>query len=106
MGRAQRERERAERGKGLKGRGMVGALEEWTGHPMRGAMGLFHSLSDEVAAIVERAGPAVLHVRALRGGRSGIAGGSGVLISPDGLALTNSHVVHGASGIEAELSDG
>jgi S1-C subfamily serine protease len=76
---------------------------------MEVAMGLMHLLSDEAASIVERLGPAVLHVRTLsagRGGRGGMSGGSGVLISPDGLALTNSHVVDGASGIEAELSDG
>jgi len=69
-------------------------------------MGLIQTLSEEVAAVVERRGPAVLHVRALRGGRGGLAGGSGVLISPDGLALTNSHVIAGSSGIEAETSDG
>ncbi len=69
-------------------------------------MGFMHSMSDEVAQIVERAGSAVLHVRSMRPGRGGVSSGSGVLISSDGLALTNSHVVHGASGVEAELSDG
>lgn len=69
-------------------------------------MGLIQTLSEEVAAVVERRGPAVLHVRALRGGRGGLSGGSGVLISPDGLALTNSHVIAGSNGIEAETSDG
>ncbi|HTF90772.1 MAG TPA: trypsin-like peptidase domain-containing protein [Planctomycetota bacterium] len=65
-----------------------------------------HSMSDEVAAIVERAGSAVLHVRSMGAGRRGMSGGSGVLISADGLALTNSHVIHGATGVEAELADG
>jgi S1-C subfamily serine protease len=71
---------------------------------------ILKSLSDAVAGIVERVSPAVLHVRAIRareGRRAArLAGGSGVLIAPDGYALTNSHVVRGASGIEAELADG
>ena len=53
-----------------------------------GAMGLLGSLSNEVSAVVERIGPSVLHVHTLRGGRSRIAGGSGVIVSPDGYALT------------------
>ncbi len=80
----------------------------------RGPGGILRSLSAEVAALVERVGPAVLHVRTAvdpedpeRGGRgSGVATGSGVLIAPDGYALTNSHVVRGAVGVEAALSDG
>ncbi len=70
------------------------------------AMGILSSLSDEVAAVVGRIGPSVLHIHALRERRPGVANGSGVLVSPDGLALTNSHVVHGSMGIEAELDDG
>lgn len=69
-------------------------------------MSLLRTLSDEVAALADRAGPAVLHVQTLRTGRARLAGGSGVVISPGGLALTNSHVVHGSTGIEAELADG
>ena len=68
-------------------------------------MTLLRTLSDEVAAVADRAGCAVLHVQTIRG-RGRLAGGSGVVISADGLALTNSHVVHGATGIEAEIADG
>ncbi|HKE00879.1 MAG TPA: trypsin-like peptidase domain-containing protein [Planctomycetota bacterium] len=74
-------------------------------------MTLLRSLSDEVAGVVEKVAPAVLHVRAIhasaagpRGG--GLASGSGVVVTPDGFALTNSHVVHGSAGIEAVLADG
>lgn len=69
-------------------------------------MSLLRTLSDEVAALADRAGCAVLHIQTIRDGRGQLAGGSGVIISSDGLALTNSHVVHGASGIEAECADG
>jgi S1-C subfamily serine protease len=63
-------------------------------------------MSDELAAVVERAGPSVLHIRALHDRRPGVASGSGVLVSPDGFALTNSHVVHGATAVEADTPDG
>jgi S1-C subfamily serine protease len=71
-------------------------------------MGVLNSIADEVEGVVGRVGPAVLHVRALAGGRRGrgLATGSGVLVTPDGYALTNSHVVHASAGIEVELSDG
>ncbi len=72
-------------------------------------MSILRELSAEVAAVVEKVGPSVLHIRTLHGdrrGRSAVGGGSGVLITPDGYALTNSHVVHGSSGVEATLSDG
>jgi len=73
---------------------------------LRSRMSILNSISDEVAAIVERASPSVVHIRALRGGRAGLASGSGVLVSADGSILTNSHVVRGTHGIEAELADG
>jgi len=76
---------------------------------MTAAMSLLDSLADEVASVVDKVSPAVVHVRAIHSGRRGQAGhasGSGVLVSAEGLALTNSHVVRGAVGVEAELADG
>jgi len=77
-------------------------------------MGLLSGLSDEVAAVVESVGPALVHVRAMRGGgdararanASGLSSGSGVVVDEHGTFLTNSHVVHGATAVEAEFSDG
>ena len=69
-------------------------------------MGLLRELSDEVAALAERVGPAVAHVRAIRPERRGLSSGSAVLVSASGHALTNSHVVSGAAAVEAELADG
>jgi len=69
-------------------------------------MNVLRSLSDAVAGVSASVAPSVLHIRALHGQQGELGGGSGVLIAPDGYALTNSHVVHGASGIEATLTDG
>ncbi|HLU38670.1 MAG TPA: trypsin-like peptidase domain-containing protein [Planctomycetota bacterium] len=64
------------------------------------------SLSHEVARLVDRVRPAVLHVQTLRAGRRALGGGSAVLVTPDGFALTNSHVIRGADAVEVTLSDG
>ncbi len=67
-------------------------------------MSLLGSFSDEIATIVARVRPSVLHLRTHGRGRSGT--GSGFVVSDDGLALTNHHVVQGAANVEAMLHDG
>src|SRR2546426_8845778 len=70
--------------------------------------------SRTVIGAAERVGPTVVTVevqqRVRRRGRSDFRDvpghGSGVLFTQEGFALTNSHVVHGASKIEVALSDG
>src|SRR3954453_4466223 len=66
---------------------------------------LLDAYSDAVTRVVDQVGPAVVRVEPRgRYGRGGV--GSGVIISPDGLVLTNSHVVHGSPGVQLLLSDG
>ncbi|QGZ95623.1 putative periplasmic serine endoprotease DegP-like precursor [Terricaulis silvestris] len=57
--------------------------------------------------VVEEIGPAVIGIRRTSRARDLYDGaGSGVIISPDGYALTNNHVVRGAGRIEGVLNDG
>lgn len=65
------------------------------------------SFSETVIRVVDSIGPAVIAVRRTSGSRGLYDGaGSGVIISPDGYALTNNHVVRGAGSIEGVLHDG
>ena len=70
--------------------------------------GLLDAYSRAVSGVADRVGPAVVRVDTRRGnGRAANGGvGSGVIISPDGLILTNSHVVHGAREIRLADADG
>ncbi len=68
-----------------------------------GSIALLDTLSSGIAAVVDRIGPAVVRVETSRAGRPTGGIGSGVVISPDGLVLTNSHVVHGHR--DARLAD-
>jgi S1-C subfamily serine protease len=73
--------------------------------PLSAETGLLDAYSRAVIETVQQAGPAVVHIAALsEKGRGG--SGSGFLISPDGLVMTNSHVVHGAAKLKVQTSDG
>jgi S1-C subfamily serine protease len=68
--------------------------------------GLLDAYSHAVTSVADKVGPAVLRVETLaRGGRPG-GSGSGVTIAPDGLVLTNCHVVEGAREVRLLDSDG
>jgi S1-C subfamily serine protease len=69
--------------------------------------------SQTIVDVVKEAGPSVVHVH-VRQGKNGTgrprqrseASGSGVIITPDGYMVTNSHVVENAGGIDVSLADG
>lgn len=61
--------------------------------------------SQIVSAAFDRAGPSVASIRT-RNGQRALGLGSGVLYTPDGYLLTNSHVVHGAKEFTISLVDG
>ena len=69
---------------------------------------LLDTYSTTVVGVVEAVSPAVTHVQVMgvRQGRAARGSGSGVILSPDGLVLTNNHVVDGASDMRLSLADG
>src|SRR5215468_9480037 len=78
-------------------------------HPSGSSSFPTETIPDErpVVDVVDKVGPAVVRVetppdreKRQRGGT-----GSGVVISPDGLVLTNSHVVQGAPAVRLALPD-
>jgi S1-C subfamily serine protease len=77
---------------------------------------ILDAYSQAVIAAVDRVGPAVVHIRIEGAAPEGKArpdagpvprgSGSGVVVAPDGLVLTNNHVVEAASAIAVSAPDG
>jgi S1-C subfamily serine protease len=89
-------------GDSIEADGVTGA-----GEPCSEDEPLLDAYSRSIVDVVDAVGPAVVRVdtqadpvRRTRGGM-----GSGVIISPDGLVLTNSHVVHGERSVRLVLPD-
>jgi S1-C subfamily serine protease len=75
---------------------------------------LLDAYSRAIVGAVDRVAPAVAHLEIIKSGQSARGrntrdlqgSGSGFFFTPDGFALTNSHVVNGATSIRATFSDG
>jgi S1-C subfamily serine protease len=72
---------------------------------------LLDAYSESISSTVDAAASAVVHLeirarRKLSSEAQGGGSGSGFFLSPDGYALTNSHVVHDAEKLYAHLADG
>jgi S1-C subfamily serine protease len=67
---------------------------------------LHDAYSNTVADIADRLSPSVVRIDTADSSRRRAGSGSGVIVSPDGLVLTNSHVVQSAKRVDVVASEG
>ncbi|MCZ7629103.1 MAG: trypsin-like peptidase domain-containing protein [Microthrixaceae bacterium] len=80
---------------------VVGAQQ--TSTPSRGSNAISGEELD-IRALLDKVQPSVVSIHT--GTRQGEAAGSGIVLSEDGLVLTNAHVVSGAESIQVDFADG
>jgi len=74
--------------------------------PLPSDSDILDAYSHAVTSVVDAVGPAVLRVETRGAGKRAGGTGSGVTIAPDGLVLTNCHVVEGAKEIRLLDTEG
>jgi S1-C subfamily serine protease len=79
---------------------MATEVREALGADSDPASALLDAYSQAVIRVVDRVSPSVVNVR------RGRSGGSGVIVAPDGYALTNAHVVDAARQVAVTLDSG
>lgn len=72
--------------------------------PSRSSSANLSGESLDIRAVLDKVQPSVVSIHT--GTRQGDAAGSGIVISEDGLVLTNAHVIEGANRIEVDFFDG
>ena len=73
--------------------------------PASGDARLLDAYSNAVTGAADLVGPAVVRLDVRKGGKPA-GSGSGVILSPDGLVLTNSHVAQGIARVGVQTQDG
>ena len=84
-------------------RGSSGPVASSVGTPARPAATIPGQELD-IQQVLQKVSPSVVSIHT--GVRGGEAAGSGIVLSAEGLVLTNAHVVEGAQTIEIDFSDG
>jgi S1-C subfamily serine protease len=74
--------------------------------PQEAGLDALDPYSRAVVDTVDRVGPTVVHIHGERADGRRLGSGSGVIYTPDGYLLTNSHVVSGAATLTVSLTDG